>query len=512
MNGAESLARTLLACGVDTCFANPGTSEMHFVAALDRVPGIHCVLGLFEGVATGAADGYARMTGRPAATLLHCGPGLANGLANLHNARRARSPIVNIVGDQATYHAPLDPPLAAETETWARPISAWLRTATTPGQVGAYAAEAVRAASTPPGGIATLVLPSDASWSEGGVAQGPLRVPAPATVADAAIDDAVRVLRSGEPAMLFLGGHALRADPLAAAHRIAAASGAGLMAETFFARMERGRGRFAIDCLPYNVEPGTAALAGVRHLILVGADDPVAFFAYPDMPGRFAPPEASVTVLASPAEDAGDALARLADALGAPALSPPEPIRPPPATGAVTNAALGQSLAALLPEDAIVVDEGITNGFGLYAPMAAAAPHDLLRHVGGAIGQGLPLATGAAIGAPGRRVVCLQGDGSALYTMQALWTQARERLDVTTMMLANRRYAILDKELAAVGAAPGPASNALFNIADPAIDWVRIANGFGIEAARAETMDSFADLFAAANRRAGPFLIELPID
>jgi acetolactate synthase-1/2/3 large subunit len=511
MNGAESLARTLLACGVDTCFANPGTSEMHFVAALDRVPGIRCVLGLFEGVATGAADGYARMTGKPAATLLHCGPGLANGLANLHNARRARSPIVNIVGDQATYHAPLDPPLAAETETWARPISAWLRTATTPGQVGAYAAEAVRAAATPPGGIATLVLPSDASWSDGGVVQGPLRVPAPATVANAAIDDVVRILRSGEPAILFLGGHALRADPLADSHRIAAATGAGLMAETFFARMERGRGRFAIDCLPYNVEPGTAALAGIRHLILVGADDPVAFFAYPDMPGRFAPPEAAITVLASPAEDAGDALARLADALGATAIAAPEQIPPPPATGAVTNAALGQSLAALLPEGAIVVDEGITNGFGLYPPMAAAAPHDLLRHVGGAIGQGLPLATGAAIGAPGRRVVCLQGDGSALYTMQALWTQARERLDVTTLMLANRRYAILDKELAAVDAEPGPASNALFDIADPAIDWVRIAAGFGIEAARAETMESFADLFTAANRRPGPFLIELPI-
>src|SRR5690606_37293799 len=214
-----------------------------------------------------------------------------------------------------------------------------------------------------------------------------------------------------------------------------------------------------------------------------------------------------VTVLASPAEDAGDALARLAEALAARTLSPPEQVSPPPASGTVTNAALGRSLAALLPEGAIVVDEGITNGFGLYPSMAAAAPHDLLRHVGGAIGQGLPLATGAAIGAPGRRVVCLQGDGSALYTVQALWTQARERLDVTTVMLANRRYAILDKELAAVGGRPGPASNALFDIADPAIDWVRIANGFGIEAACAETMESFADLFTAANARQGPFLI-----
>lgn len=511
MNGAESLARTLLACGVDTCFANPGTSEMHFVAALDRVPGIHCVLALFEGVATGAADGYARMAGKPAATLLHCGPGLANGLANLHNARRARVPLVNIVGDQATYHAPLDPPLSAETETWARPISAWLRTATEPRQVGEYAAEAVRAAATPPGGIATLILPSDASWGDGGVEQGPLRVPAPATVADATLDDAARILRSGEPAMLFLGGDALRAGPLAAAHRIAAATGARLMAETFCTRMERGQGRFAIDRLPYNVAPGLAALAGIRHLILVGADVPVAFFAYPDMPGRFAPPEANVTTLTTPGEDSPDALARLADHLAAPPIAPPPRHAPPPATGAITQATVGQTLAALLPENAVVVEEGVTFGFGLYAPMADAAPHDYLRLVGGAIGDGLPLATGAAVGAPGRRVVGLQADGSALYTIQALWTQARERLDITTVILSNRRYAILDGELAAVGAAPGPASRALFDLGNPDMDWVRIANGFGVESARAETIESFAEVFAHANSRPGPFLIELVI-
>lgn len=511
MNGAESLARTLLACGVDTCFANPGTSEMHFVAALDRVPGIHCVLALFEGVATGAADGYARMAGKPAATLLHCGPGLANGLSNLHNARRARVPLVNIVGDQATYHAPLDPPLAAETATWARPISAWLRTATTPEAVGEYAAEAVRAASTPPGGIATLILPSDASWSEGGIVQGPLRVPAPATVANTTLDDAARILRSGEPAMLFLGGDALRFGPLADAHRIAAATGARLMAETFCTRMERGRGRFAIDRLPYNVEPGLAALAGIRHLILVGADDPVAFFAYPDMPGRFAPPEAAVTALTGPGEDSADALLRLADLLAAPQLAPPTRHAPPPATGAITQATVGQTLASLLPENAVVVEEGVTFGFGLYAPMADAAPHDYLRLVGGAIGDGLPLATGAAVGAPGRRVIGLQADGSALYTVQALWTQARERLDITTVILSNRRYAILDGELAAVGAAPGPASRALFDLGNPDMDWVRIANGFGVEAARAETIESFADVFTHANARPGPFLIELVI-
>ena len=326
----------------------------------------------------------------------------------------------------------------------------------------------------------------------------------------AAIAETARLLRSGD-AMLFLGGDALRAQPLAAAHRIAAATGARLMAETFSARMERGHGRFAIDRLPYNIGPGLAALAGVRHLVLVGADDPVAFFAYPGQPGRFAHPETAVTALSRPGEDGADALARLAERLGAPDIAPPMDGPPAPASGAVTQQALGETLAALLPEQAVVVEEGITFAFGLYAPMATAAPHDYLRHVGGAIGVGLPLATGAAVGAPGRRVVSIQADGSALYTVQALWTQARERLDVTTVMLSNRRYAILDHELAAVGAAPGPASRTLFDLGNPDLDWVRIAGGFGVEAARAETMESFADLFAAANRRPGPFLIELVI-
>jgi acetolactate synthase-1/2/3 large subunit len=311
--------------------------------------------------------------------------------------------------------------------------------------------------------------------------------------------------------MLFLGGDALRAGPLADAHRIAAATGAQVMAETFCARMERGRGRFAVDRLPYNVEPGLAALAGIRHLILVGAYDPVAFFAYPDMPGRFAPPEAKVMTLTAPGEDSADTLRRLADRLAAPRLAVPERKAPAPATGAITQATVGQTLAALLPEDAVVVEEGVTFGFGLYPPMADAAPHDYLRLVGGAIGDGLPLATGAAVGAPGRRVIGLQADGSALYTVQALWTQARERLDITTVILSNRRYAILDGELAAVGAAPGPASRALFDLGNPDMDWVRIANGFGVEAARAATIESFADVFAHANSRPGPFLIELVI-
>jgi acetolactate synthase-1/2/3 large subunit len=509
MNGAESLARTLLACGVDTVFANPGTSEMHFVSALDRVPGIRCILGTFEGVVTAAADGYARMAGKPAATLLHCGPGLANGLANLHNARRAHQPLVNIVGDQATYHKPLEPLLAADTEGFARGVSAWVKTATRAEDVGRLAAETVAAATNAPGQVATLILPSDASWNEGGIVAAPLPATKPAKVSDDALAEVAKILRSGEPAVILLAGKTLRAGALADAHRIAAATGARLSAETFIEHVERGRGRFDIDRVPYLVDPAVAYLAGVRHLILVNAHDPVAFFAYPGKPGRMAPPDAAVHVLASLEDDGPDALRRLADLLACPPIAPPRVDSVAPPTGAVSPAALGQALSALLPEGAVVIDESITMSAVLYPAAATAAPHDWLQLTGGAIGIGIPLATGAAVGAPGRRVVNLQADGSALYTLQGLWTQAREKLDVTTVILSNRTYAILFAELTGVGAVRGPASSELFSLGNPAHDWVSLARGFGVEAARADTMETFADLFAAANRRKGPFLIEL---
>ena len=509
MNGAESLVRTLLGAGVDTCFANPGTSEMHFVAALDRVAGMRCVLGLFEGVVTGAADGYARMAGKPAATLLHCGPGLANGLANLHNARRAQVPMVNCVGDQATHHRPLDAPLTADTEGWARGVSAWVRTVRRAGDVGRDAAVAVQAARTAPGGIATLILPSDTCWDEGGEVAAPLPVPPAPEVAPFAIELARRILGGGEPVLLVLGGPALGQQALADAHRIAAATGARLIAPLSNARVPRGRGRHPIERVPYPVDQATAALAGVRHVILVGAPPPVAFFAYPGKPARPLPPDADIHVLARPEQDAAAALAALAEALGAAPVPPPRFAAPELARGAITPDSFARSLAALLPEDAVVADESITFGRALFGTTHAAAPHDWLQLCGGAIGEGLPLATGAAIGAPGRRVVSLEADGSALYTVQALWTQARERLDVTTVIFNNRRYAILQHELTAVGANPGRTALDMLDLGNPDLDWVRIANGFGVAAARAATMEQFNDLFAQANARPGPFLIDL---
>lgn len=510
VSGAESLVQTLVACGIDTCFANPGTSEMHFVAALDRIAGIRCVLALFEGVATGAADGYARLARKPAVTLLHCGPGLANGLANLHNAQRARVPMVNIVGDQATYHRNFDAPLTADTEGWARPVSVWTRIARSAETVGADAAAAVQAARSA-NGIATLILPSDSSWGNGGVSVGPLPIAPPSPVTPAAIAAAARVLRSGEPAALWMTGAALEMDSLAVAHRIAAKTGARLIAPTFNRLIQRGRGRCPVELLPYRVDHAIAALAEVRHLILVGAQEPVGFFAYPGKPSLMLPDAAVVHLLARPEEDAAGALAALAADLAAPPVSLPSAKRPGPAQGPVTSVTVAQTLASLIPEDAVIIDESLSFGFAFYPGTRDAAPHDWLQLTGGAIGDGLPLATGAAVAAPGRRVINLEGDGSALYTIQALWTQAREKLDVTTVILSNRKYAILELELAAVGANPGHTALDLFDLGNPTLDWIRLAAGMGVEAARAETLEEFADLLAASYKRQGPFLIELVI-
>ena len=512
MNGAESLARTLLACGVDTCFANPGTSEMHFVAALDKVAGLRCVLGLAETVVTGCADGYARMAGKPAATLLHCGPGFANGIANIHNARRAHSPMVNIVGDHATYHRPYDSPLTADTVGLARAISHWVATCERSGDVGSLAAAAVAAAMSPPGRIATLILPADCAWGEGGGPAAPVGSPARAPVADAQVKAVAQVLRGGS-CLVVISGPALGERGLSAAQRVADATGALLRTPTQVPRMARGRGRPAVDRIPYSVDAAVKSLAGVREVVLVGAPPPVAFFAYPGKPSLIAPPDARYHVLARPEDDGVAALEALASELGAASTASAGAEGPLPnvASGPFTTEGFGSTFAALLPEDAVVVEEAVTSGRQLFPPTFRAAPHDWLQITGGAIGQGFPCATGAALAAPGRKVVCLQADGGGMYSLQALWTQAREQLDVVNVVFANRAYRILQGELVAVGASPGPASRDLFDLSRPALDWVRLANGMGVEASRVDTLEGFAAEFAAACTGRGPRLIEFVI-
>jgi acetolactate synthase-1/2/3 large subunit len=515
MNGADSLVQSLMASGVEVCFGNPGTSEMHFLAALDRVEGLRAVLCLFEGVATGAADGYARMTGKPAATLTHLGPGLANGLANLHNARRARSPVVNIVGDHASYHRQYDPPLTSDVEAVARTFSDWVRTSPDAASLAADAAAAVLAARTPPGRVASLILPADAAW--GGTASGLDIVPnwpAPADVPDERIDGIAAILRGEGRCLLYMTGAALTERGLDAADRIAQATGADLMTPISNARIERGAGRVAVNRLPYPVDQARVALAPYRHVILVGAAEPVAFFAYPDKPSRLAAAGSDCPALASAGEDLTGALERLAERLGAEKLAPRHEsfARPPAPAGTLDSAAIATAVAHHLPENAIVVDESISTGRHFFPFTRTAAPHTWLQIIGGAIGTGLPLTVGAAVACPERKVVALQADGSAMYTIQALWTQAREGLDVTTVILANRAYAILQGEMANVGVAnPGPTGRSMMSLDDPPLDWVALAKGMGIEAIATDDAADFSQALGRCIATPGPFLIEARI-
>jgi acetolactate synthase I/II/III large subunit len=510
VNGARSLIRTLVDSGVDVCFMNPGTSEMHFVAALDDVPEMRSVLALFEGVATGAADGYARMTGKPAATLLHLGPGLGNGLANLHNARRGRAPLVNIVGEHATYHERYDAPLQSDIVTVARNVSDWVSVPRSPEEVAPAAAEAVAVALGPPGQVATLILPADTAWLEARGAAAPAERRRAHAVSESTIADVAKVLESGEPAALLVGGSAVRDERgLAAASRIAQAAGAKLLCETFPARLRRGAGIPAVERIGYLAEFAAMQLAGLRHLVLVDAAAPVSFFAYPGKPSDLVPDGCEVHTLAGAADDAVGALDALVGAMSASGAAAGTPAqRPEPPTGALTAEAVANAIGAQLPEESIVVDEANTGGLWLAGATAGAAPHDWLCLTGGAIGFGLPAATGAAVACPERKVLCVEADGSAMYTIQALWSQAREGLDVTTVILDNRSYAILNLELNRVGAEPpGPRAKAMLELAPPSLDFVAIARGFGVPATRAETAEEFGSQLAAALATDGPSLV-----
>jgi len=515
VNGARSLLSTLVGGGVDVCFANPGTSEMHFVAALDDVPAMRGILCLFEGVATGAADGYGRVAGRPAATLLHLGPGLGNGLANLHNARRARTPIVNVVGDHATYHGRYDAPLQSDIASIAGAVSGWYRWSARADDVAADAADAVAAAMGPPGCIATLVLPADSSWSESTSGPCPPRPPGrPALVPPDTVEEVAKALRSGERAALLLGGSALRAYGLHAASRVATATGAAMLGETFPANLERGAGIPAVERLAYLAEMAQAQLDGVRHLVLVDAKSPVSFFAYPGKASDLVPAGCTVHTLARPGEDAAVALEALADAVGAPAEgSVPAPSdRPGRPQGALSTESLAAAVGFTMPEEAIVVDEGNTSGLFVAGATAGAPRHDWLTLTGGAIGIGLPMATGAAVAAPERPVLCLQADGSAMYTLQALWTQAREGLDVTTVVLSNRSYAILNMELHRVGAdAGGPSARRLLDLTGPELDFCDLARGMGVPARRVENAEELCSALETGFAEPGPSLIEVPL-
>jgi acetolactate synthase I/II/III large subunit len=509
--GAHALLRTLVNAGVTTCFTNPGTSEMHFVAALDSVPEMRSVLALFEGVATGAADGYARMSERPGATLLHLGSGLGNGLANLHNARKGKVPVVNIVGDHATYHTKYDAQLQSDIETVARNFSTWVRTSQSTAALPSDAAEAVAAAIGPPGQVATLILPADVSWSDGAEPAAPPAPAQPPPASADAIENAAAALRGRAKTALLLGGRALREPGLVAATRVAAATGATLLAEVFPTRMERGAGLPAVERVAYLAELASVQLGGLKNLILVDAKAPVSFFAYPGKKSYLVPDGCEVHELAAPAEDAVGSLEALADAVGAGGaqVALQDALRPERPTGELDADKVCQAIAAVLPEGAIVSDESQTSGVTLAAHTAGAPRHDLLALTGGAIGQGLPVAVGAAIACPDRPVIALEGDGSAMYTIQSLWTMAREELDVTAVIFNNRSYAILNIELERVGAnRPGPAAKEQLDLHGPDLDFVSVARGLGVPAVRVDTGQDLVAQLERAIAEPGPHLIE----
>lgn len=514
MNGAESLVKTLLDSGVEVCFTNPGTSEMHFVAALDHVPGMRSVLALQEGVATGAADGYWRMARKPASTLLHLGPGLANGLSNLHNAKKAGSGVVNIIGEHAATHVELDAPLTSDIEGIAAPVSHWVRTSPAADTVGRDAAEAVQAAHVAPGQIVSLILPGPTAWDMGGVVAPALPLPAPQPFDESTLDAAAAAL-DGEESLLLLGGDALGEETLEIAGRIAARTGCKLLAEWANARHERGAGRVFVNRVPYPIDAALKVLAGFKRIVLVGARAPIGFFAYPGKPARLTREDAEIISLAPAGTDLAGALGALCDKTGAAQTAPAhvaEPDLPARPEGPITLDALAAVIARAIPEDGIVVDESVTSGRGFSPATKGAARHTWLNNCGGSIGYGMPLAIGCAIACPERKVLGLIGDGSAMYTVQALWTMAREALDITVLIFANQSYRILHGELTNVGVQnPGPRAIDMLTLNRPTLDWVQMSRSMGVEAQRVTTCEALEAAMDAGLTGSGPSLIEVAL-
>lgn len=514
MNGATALIETLADCGVELCIANPGTSEMHLVQALDNVPRMKSVLALFEGVCTGAADGYGRMTGKPAATLLHLGPGMANGIANLHNARRANSPIINIIGNHPHYHTGFDAPLTSDIDTLARNFSCWIKSDSTAGTLAQDGADAftatLRQTAGSTGQIATLIMGADAAWGESAGKVMPNAVPNRSTVSESAVETIGKILSGSGKTMLLLEHHATTPQALEMASRIASKTGCALMTGTFPGRVDGGPGRIAVPRLPYFPEQILQTLQGVENLILVGGQIPASFFAYKGIPGQLIPEACRVSRLCHIEEDADDALSRLAERVGAEQapMTLFEKKDIPKPTGELGNKSIIQAVASTMPEDVIVcTDSG--GGNAAYPYCQNTARNSWLSLTGGAIGQGGPCATGAALACPDQPVLALLGDGGAAYTNQCFWTQAREGLNVTTVIFANRSYNILNVEYARLGVSnPGKIASSLFDIGNPAINWVDMARSFGVPGAEANTAEELTRLLEQSYETPGPFLIQ----
>ncbi len=511
MNGAESMLQTLINNGVEVCFTNPGTSEMHMVSAIGKTEGMRSILALFEGICTGAADGYARMTGKPACTLLHLGPGLSNGSANLHNAKKANSSIINLIGDHATYHKKYDAPLTSDIVGLAEPVSHWVRSVSDAQSLPADAAESVVQASKKPGQIATLIVPANCAWDESVEPLGRTNLAEIPTASDEAINKAAELLGNGKSTILLMGNMSLTERAIEIADRISQVSGARLFCDTFVNRIPRGEGRCEVERLGYFAEQATEQLDGVEQFIMVGTKAPVAFFAYPSKASEFYPPDSTLHTVATVEQNAEDALQRLCDAVSGGEFEPRRIKRQKQGVGSgeFNQFSIGLTFAEYLPTDAIVVDEGATSGGGCFSYTVNSEPHDWLALTGGSIGFGLPTAIGAAVACPDRKVICIHGDGGSMYTIQSLWTMAREQLDICVVIFANRKYQILQVELARVGAqSMNKKTLDMLDIGKPDLDFVKLAEGMGVKASKAETIDEFNEQYIEAMAASGPRLIE----
>lgn len=515
LENTKTAAANMLECavraGVDVCFANPGTSEIDLVGVIDDVPEMRTVLALFEGVCSGMADGYGRMLDKPALTLLHMGVGIANAAANLHNARRANTPIVNIVGDHATHHVAYDAPLACDVASLSRPVSNWVDTPTSPEELVRLTQQAIVESMRLPGGVSTLIMPSDLARAQVAPNESTPVAPMASPALSEDIDRVAELLRGDGTAALYLGGRALRKEGLTAANRIAAATGCRVLSQPLPSRTERGAGIPAADRLPYFPEDVLDRLKDVQSLILVGATPPVSFFFYDGYPNSLVPEGCEVVPLAQPEHDLVTTLEQLCEAVSAKPDKPeaPELDIPDPPTGDLNTKTMGQAIANLLPEGAIIADESATSGGSTYFFTRSARPHSSLTLTGGGIGLGLPMGAGAAVACPDRPVIAFQGDGGGMYTNQALWTMARESLDVTCIICSNRLYQILQIELARAGTASrGPKADDLTSLSNPDINWAKIAEGMGVPGVQASTADAFHAELAKALAEPGPHLIE----
>ena len=514
MNGAQALLNTAVEAGIEVCFANAGTTEMSIVTAFDSTPRIKPILGLFEGVCTGAADGYGRIKEKPALTLMHLGPGTANGVANLHNARRARSPLFMVIGEHASWHIKADPLLNMDIAGLCSTFSGWQRTSASVASIPADTADGIAACRY--GLVASLIVPSDYLWTE---YQG-----VPATIPSFSLDPinqgqveaAAEVLRSGKKTALIMNGRALLGRGLAAVARIRAKTGCDLFSVTFPSRIERGAGLVPVTRIPYFPDHARALLAPYEAALFAGTDEPATFFGYEGQPSYFMGPEVKRLRLDGDRQNTESALEALADMLGAPSsgaslekVSAPYR-RPKLPTGKLTPEKVCLAIAALQPENAIVIDEGLTSTTAYSALDATVAPHSLLYLTGGAIGQGMPVATGAAVACPERPVINIQADGSGMYTLQSLWTQAREGLNVKTLLCANRSYNIIRLELDRAGyTEPGTSSLSLIDLGNPNLDWVSLAKGMGVPGVSVETSEDLVRELKIALAEPGPRLIEM---